>query len=232
MRTRPLVAALAMALGAGLPVTSYAQAGGSATGAAVGGTSTGTASTSGIPSTTTSIGTTNAAGTTSPSTQSTTTTQNAGVPRATGTVTTNTTGGTTQNAVTSQSSTSTTPAIGVTSSSSNTVGGTTTQSTATASASGNGRLSASASGTPGSNVTLAIPGGGPSASDQLLLDQLLAALGSDPALAGSEIKVVVDSGRVTLSGTALSAEQAARARSVAQGVTGANRVASNITPRA
>ena len=61
---------------------------------------------------------------------------------------------------------------------------------------------------------------------------MLSALSSDPSLAGANIHVVVENGRVTLSGTALNGDQAARARTVAQGVAGADRVASNIAPRA
>ena len=61
-------------------------------------------------------------------------------------------------------------------------------------------------------------------SDSALLETVSTALAADPMLRGARIDVVVVEGRVVLSGSALTDEQAAYARGLAAGVAGSDRV--------
>ena len=73
-------------------------------------------------------------------------------------------------------------------------------------------------------------GSASSASDRSLLDAVVAALSADAALMGTNLGVTVRDGLVTITGTAATQEQAARASDVATGVAGAGRVSAAITP--
>lgn len=67
-----------------------------------------------------------------------------------------------------------------------------------------------------------------SSSDQALLDQVIAALSSDPSLSGAALSVTVSNGSVSIAGTARDNAQADRARSIAAGVAGDSRVSASI----
>jgi len=80
------------------------------------------------------------------------------------------------------------------------------------------------------DTTGADVGSASSASDRSLLDAVVAALSADAALMGTNLGVTVRDGLVTITGTAATQEQAARASDVATGVAGAGRVSAAITP--
>ena len=65
--------------------------------------------------------------------------------------------------------------------------------------------------------------------DQALLQQVVGALSSDPAIAGATIDVQVVGGRVTLNGIARSQSQVEAAKEIAQSIAGSANVASNLT---
>jgi osmotically-inducible protein OsmY len=70
---------------------------------------------------------------------------------------------------------------------------------------------------------------GPVASDDRLLNQVVAALVRDPGMQGADIQVHVDGGQVTLDGKAKDSAQADHARQVAENVAGNGHVTSNLS---
>jgi osmotically-inducible protein OsmY len=69
----------------------------------------------------------------------------------------------------------------------------------------------------------------PVASDDRLLNQVVAALVRDPGMQGADIEVHVDAGQVTLDGKAKDSAQADHARQVAENVAGNGHVTSNLS---
>lgn len=69
---------------------------------------------------------------------------------------------------------------------------------------------------------------GPSASDQALLNRVVAALVRDASMKGVNIEVDVQSGIVTLNGNVRDERQASRAIAIASGVAGGDRVTSQL----
>jgi osmotically-inducible protein OsmY len=70
---------------------------------------------------------------------------------------------------------------------------------------------------------------GPAASDDRLLNQVVAALVRDPGMQGADIEVHVDDGQVTLDGKAKDSAQVDHARQVAENVAGNGHVTSNLS---
>ena len=70
---------------------------------------------------------------------------------------------------------------------------------------------------------------GPAASDQRLLNQVVAALVRDPAMQGADIDVSVEQGQVTLDGKAKDSSQADHAKQVAENLAGSGKVTSKLS---
>jgi osmotically-inducible protein OsmY len=70
---------------------------------------------------------------------------------------------------------------------------------------------------------------GPAASDQQLLNKVVAALVKDPAMQGADVRVSVEDGQVTLDGKAKDSTQADHARQVAETLAGNGKVTSNLS---
>jgi len=66
-------------------------------------------------------------------------------------------------------------------------------------------------------------------TDRALLDAVVSALSSDPALRGARLAVTVKGGVVSVSGSAVDNDQAVRARSVAASAAGNARVEADIS---
>jgi hypothetical protein len=107
-----------------------------------------------------------------------------------------------------------------------------------------GAASASASGAPAqfsTTIGVSTPGKriigtsrdtGPqaaAASDQRLLNQVVAALVRDPAMQGADIDVSVQEGQVTLDGKAKDSSQADHAKQVAENIAGSGKVTSQLS---
>jgi osmotically-inducible protein OsmY len=76
--------------------------------------------------------------------------------------------------------------------------------------------------------TDAIHAGGMAITDQDLADQVVAAIAADPKLYGATVTVVANNGRISLSGSAESFEQAARAEQIARSIAGAGAVSGTL----
>lgn len=69
---------------------------------------------------------------------------------------------------------------------------------------------------------------GPAASDERLLNKVVAALVHDPAMQGADIDVSVEQGQVTLDGKAKDSSQADHAKQVAENLAGSGKVTSKL----
>jgi osmotically-inducible protein OsmY len=112
-------------------------------------------------------------------------------------------------------------------------------SSSTSTTTGGSTIQQSTTSTPGTATSITGSTGGGTVSsagavvdpqqDQVLLQQVVAQLTADPAIAGATIDVQVVGGRVTLNGVARDTNQAENAKEIAQGIAGAANVASNLT---
>lgn len=70
---------------------------------------------------------------------------------------------------------------------------------------------------------------GPAASDEQLLNKVVAALVQDPAMQGADVEVSVEDGQVTLDGKAKDSTQADHARQVAENLAGNGKVTNKLS---
>ena len=77
----------------------------------------------------------------------------------------------------------------------------------------------------------AIHSGANNPSDEALADSVAAALAADPRIHGATITVSANNGRVMLSGSARTPEQAGHAENIARGIAGAGAVSGTLSPQ-